>query len=143
MKTPNRRFIAGLAALLMLPVAHPASLDLTTASVAELNAAFDAGALTSEKLVRLYLKRIEAYDDKGPAINAVLALNRRMSSYRFVPRVSIMTRNDGIYESADLRAACEQALAYQRYIDSSYGTKKCAGVRFVFLRSWTSRQSCA
>lgn len=68
-----------------------------------------------------------AYDD-----NAVLALNRRMASYRFAPRVTIVTRNDGIYESADLRAACEQALAFQRYVDASYGAKKCAGVRFVF-----------
>jgi len=68
-----------------------------------------------------------AYDD-----NAVLALNRRMANYRFAPRVTIITRNDGIYESADLRAACEQALAYQRYIDASYGSKKCSGVRFVF-----------
>lgn len=69
-----------------------------------------------------------AYDD-----NAVLALNRKHASYRFIPRVSIMTRNDGIYESADLRAACDQALAYQRYVDASYGAKKCAGVRFVFV----------
>ena len=68
-----------------------------------------------------------AYDD-----NAVLALNRRMASYRFVPRVTILSRNDGIYESADLRTACEQALAYQRYVDTSYGYKKCSGVRFVF-----------
>ncbi|WP_035374632.1 hypothetical protein [Pseudoduganella violaceinigra] len=69
-----------------------------------------------------------AYDD-----NAVLALNRRMASYRFIPRVSILSRNDGIYEAADLHAACEQALAYQRFVDSSYGAKKCAGVRFVFV----------
>lgn len=69
-----------------------------------------------------------AYDD-----NAVLALNRKLLHYRFVPRVSIMARNDGIYESADLRAACDQALAYQRYVDASYGAKKCSGVRFVFV----------
>jgi hypothetical protein len=69
-----------------------------------------------------------AYDD-----NAVLALNRRMASYRFAPRVSIMSRNDGMYESADLRAACEQALAYQRFVDASYNAKKCSGVRFVFV----------
>ena len=49
--------------------------DLTTASVADINAAFDAGALTSERLVELYLARIAAYDEAGPKINAVLALN--------------------------------------------------------------------
>lgn len=51
-----------------------AVFDLTTASVADINAAFDASALTSERLVELYLARIEAYDDAGPKINAVLAL---------------------------------------------------------------------
>lgn len=69
-----------------------------------------------------------AYDD-----NAVLALDRKMTHFRFTPRVSIMVRNDGIYEGADLRAACEQALAYQRFVDSAYNGKKCAGVRFVFV----------
>lgn len=49
--------------------------DLTTASIADINAAFDAGALTSERLVELYLERINAYDEDGPRINAVLALN--------------------------------------------------------------------
>ena len=38
-------------------------------------AAFDSGALTSEKLTQLYLARIEAYDKAGPKINAVITLN--------------------------------------------------------------------
>ena len=49
--------------------------ELTTASIADINAAFDAGALTSEQLVQMYLDRIAAYDHAGPEINAVLALN--------------------------------------------------------------------
>jgi hypothetical protein len=68
-----------------------------------------------------------AYDD-----NAVLALNRKPSLYRFQPRVSIVVRADGVYESAELRAACDQALQYQRYIDGLYSGKKCLGVRFVY-----------
>jgi amidase len=60
--------------------AHPRALatstfDLQTATVADINAAIDAGALTSEKLVGLYLKRIEAYDRQGPKINSVITLN--------------------------------------------------------------------
>jgi len=51
------------------------TFDLQTATVAEINAAIDAGALSSEKLVRLYLNRIEAYDKKGPKINSVITLN--------------------------------------------------------------------
>lgn len=51
------------------------TFDLTTASIADINAAFDAGALTATRLVELYLDRIDAYDKTGPAINAVLAVN--------------------------------------------------------------------
>src|ERR1700676_784677 len=53
------------------------TFDLETATVADINAAMDAGALSSEKLVRLYLNRIEAYDKKGPKINSVITLNPR------------------------------------------------------------------
>jgi amidase len=66
---------AVLVSLFAAQLAQAKTLDLTMASVADINAAFDAGALTSEKLVKLYLKRIEAYDESGPKINAVLALN--------------------------------------------------------------------
>ncbi len=51
------------------------SHELSTATIADLNAAFDAGTLTSERLVQFYLARIAAYDDAGPKLNAVLALN--------------------------------------------------------------------
>lgn len=68
-------FALGLAACLSILAARAAQLDLTTASIADINAAFDAHALTSEQLVKLYLKRIEAYDKQGPKIKAVLYLN--------------------------------------------------------------------
>ena len=47
------------------------------ATVEDLNRAFESGQLTSEGLIRMYLARIEAYDEAGPAINAILALNPR------------------------------------------------------------------
>jgi amidase len=47
---------------------------LETATVEDINRAFDKGVLTSEKLVQMYLKRIEAYDKQGPKINAVITL---------------------------------------------------------------------
>ena len=50
-------------------------IELTEATIAEINAALDAGALTSERLVELCLARIEAYDQHGPAINAVISVN--------------------------------------------------------------------
>ncbi|MEY4958425.1 MAG: hypothetical protein RL409_2682, partial [Gemmatimonadota bacterium] len=51
------------------------ALDLDAATITELNAAFDAGTLTSEQLVKRYLARIAAYDRQGPAIHTVIALN--------------------------------------------------------------------
>jgi amidase len=59
-------------------LAHPASaatFDLSTASIADIDAAFDAGALTSERLVELCLARIKAYDQAGPHVNAVITIN--------------------------------------------------------------------
>jgi amidase len=55
--------------------APAASLDLADATIADLNAAFKKGTLTSEKLTSLYLARIEAYDKKGPTLNTVITLN--------------------------------------------------------------------
>ena len=51
------------------------TLEITASTIEDINAAFANGSLTSEQLVELYLSRIAAYDDAGPAINAVLALN--------------------------------------------------------------------
>src|SRR5882672_2793346 len=52
-----------------------AEFDLESATIEDINKAFDAGALSSEKLVQLYLDRIAAYDKSGPRINAVITLN--------------------------------------------------------------------
>lgn len=52
-----------------------AKFDLSTATLQDIHAAMDAGALSSEKLVTLYLNRIAAYDKAGPKLNSVLYLN--------------------------------------------------------------------
>ncbi|NIR35809.1 MAG: amidase, partial [Actinobacteria bacterium] len=49
-----------------------ASQALTSATIQDLNEAFDAGALTAEGLVGMYLARIEAYDRAGPVLNSLL-----------------------------------------------------------------------
>ena len=48
-----------LAGALYVP-AHGAGLNIETATIADLNAAFAEATLTSEQLVSAYLKRIEA-----------------------------------------------------------------------------------
>ena len=64
--------IAGLLTPLTLTAQET---GFSSATIEDLNAAFDAGTLTSERLVEMYLARIAAYDQSGPALNAVLALN--------------------------------------------------------------------
>ena len=70
-----RSLFLGLASLFLAPNAAAETFELTTATIADINRAFDSGALSSEQLVQLSLARIAAYDDAGPKLNAVLLLN--------------------------------------------------------------------
>src|SRR5215470_12964288 len=45
------------------------------ATIADIQAAFKAKALTCRGLVKMYLDRIDAYDRKGPALNAIVITN--------------------------------------------------------------------
>jgi len=70
-----------------------------------------------------------AYDE-----NAVLSPNRPLGGFTIRPRVSLALRADGAYDMTELRAACEQALGFARYADSSARGRECVGVRLVFPR---------
>ena len=60
----------------IFPVAAlAATFNLQETTVVDINAAFDAGALTSEQLTQLYLNRIDAYDNNGPNINSLITIN--------------------------------------------------------------------
>ena len=50
-------------------------LDVTSATIPELNAAMDAGTLSSELLVSAFMVRMAAYDQQGPALNAIMMVN--------------------------------------------------------------------
>jgi Asp-tRNA(Asn)/Glu-tRNA(Gln) amidotransferase A subunit family amidase len=52
-----------------------ATFKLEEATIADVHKAFKSGELTAKKLVEMYLKRIEAYDQKGPKLNAVITVN--------------------------------------------------------------------
>lgn len=74
------RLLLGLSAAVVISsftFARAATFDLGTATIADLNAAFDAGALTSEKLIQLCLARIDAYDQQGPKLNTIITLKER------------------------------------------------------------------
>jgi Asp-tRNA(Asn)/Glu-tRNA(Gln) amidotransferase A subunit family amidase len=56
---------------------RPAAFDVTETTIADVHAAMRAGTLTCRALVSAYLRRIEAYDHAGPAINALIVVNPR------------------------------------------------------------------
>jgi hypothetical protein len=89
----------------------------------QLNLPLDAAG----RAVFPYLKA--AYDE-----NAVLVLNRASGRFLLRPRVSIVPRPDGVYDVADLRTACGQALEFARQVDAAARARNCVGVRFVFAR---------
>src|SRR6202007_1502820 len=45
------------------------------ATIADVHAAYQSGDLTAVELVKMYLERIEAYDQKGPRINSLISIN--------------------------------------------------------------------
>ena len=51
------------------------AFDVLEKTIPELAAAMTAGTITSQALVQAYLARIDAYDQRGPAINAIIAVN--------------------------------------------------------------------
>jgi amidase len=48
---------------------------LLEATIEDIHSAYKSGGLTSHRLVQLYLNRIEAYDKKGPGLNAIITIN--------------------------------------------------------------------
>jgi amidase len=51
------------------------AFNLIEATIDNIHAAYKSGQLTCRELVQMYLDRIEAFDKKGPAINAIITVN--------------------------------------------------------------------
>jgi amidase len=64
-----------LAGLLSAQAQRPFALEETT--IADIHAAFRGGSLTCRSLVEQYIKRIEADDKQGAALNAIVMVNPR------------------------------------------------------------------
>lgn len=80
---------ASIASSLLLATTLVRALDITQASIADIQEAYRKGTLTTEALTQAYLARIEAYDKQGPTINTVILRNpevlaqaRRMDAER-------------------------------------------------------------
>jgi amidase len=61
--------------LLAIPVFAQAPFEVEETTIAQVHDAMKAGRLTCRALVDQYLKRIEAYDKNGPAINSIVLVN--------------------------------------------------------------------
>lgn len=65
-----------MAVILAIPgLSAQQTVDLDVATIADINAALARGTLTSERLVQMFLARIEAYDRKGPKLRSIIAVN--------------------------------------------------------------------
>ncbi len=75
--TTKRAICAMLSVAVSLTSAQQARapFHLQEATIAGIHDAFGAGQLTCAQLTRLYLDRIEAYNLRGPALRAIIAVN--------------------------------------------------------------------
>lgn len=75
---PRRAFALAFVSAVTIGCASTASAEpfvLEEATVASVHAAMRRGDMTCRQLVQRYLDRIDAYDRKGPKLNAILAVN--------------------------------------------------------------------
>jgi hypothetical protein len=101
----------------------PAAQVTLNGKATQLNLPLDPTGRTTLPLLKA------AYDE-----NAVLVLGSPGGPFVVQPRVSIALRADGIYDTSELRVACEEAAGFARYADRSFGRKQCVAVRFVFAK---------
>lgn len=87
-RAAHKHLAVWLTLLAMLVIARGSSLEvksvqttqgfiLEEATVGRIHAALAARQITCAQIVRAYLDRIEAYDDKGPSLRAILHVNPR------------------------------------------------------------------
>jgi len=73
---PHRLLVLPLFLFAAVPAAQtPPAFEVQEATIAQIHAAMRAGRLTCHGLVEQYLRRIDAYDKNGPAINAIVVTN--------------------------------------------------------------------
>ena len=79
--TPRlKRGLCAIVFALTFAVAPPsavAQVDVLEATIGDLQAAMESGRTSAADLVRAHLARIEAYDQAGPRLNAIIRINPR------------------------------------------------------------------
>lgn len=71
------RLCLGAVAVAWTPASAGAQVAVEDAMIASVARAFATGSLTCRRLVEGYLARIEAYDERGPRLNALITVNPR------------------------------------------------------------------
>src|SRR5262250_3945107 len=56
-------------------MAQSAPFNILEATIEDIHSAYKSGQLTCRQLVQMYLDRIDAFDKKGPQINAIITIN--------------------------------------------------------------------
>ena len=74
---PRPYILPLLLALPLAPIPAQRAFPIEETTIARVHAAMRARTLTCRALVRRYLARIEAYDKRGPALNALVVVNPR------------------------------------------------------------------
>src|SRR6185503_17820129 len=69
------RLSVAAVALLVISARSSAQFRIEETTIAHIHAALREGRLSCHHLVARYLARIDAYDKKGPAINAIILTN--------------------------------------------------------------------
>ena len=54
-----------------------AQFNIVEATIDDIHEAYRSGRLTCRQVVQMYLDRIEAFDKKGPGINALITVNAK------------------------------------------------------------------
>jgi amidase len=121
-------------------------IELLEATVPQLRAALTAGTVTSRDLVSMYLARIDAYDQRGPALNAISVTNgnalteadaRDAERRAGTPRgalngIPVIVKDN--YDTADLQtAAGSRALAGWVPPDDAFLVKKLRAAGAVII----------
>lgn len=59
------------------PLTAQRTIDLDAVTIADVNTAFANGTLTAERLVQMFLARIQAFDRQGPMLRSIITVNPR------------------------------------------------------------------
>jgi len=72
---PAAAILSLVSRMLIAQAPAPAAFRVEETTIADIHAAMRAGTLTCRTLVEQYLRRIDAFDKNGPAINALVVVN--------------------------------------------------------------------